>query len=377
VSEMKLTLEERDVPGRHFVEIRSGGRVVSRGNVLGVPTRIGGAVVRLGGIGGIFTTPALRRRGLNRRVMDRLVAWMTEQQFELSALWGIDDYYHRFGYVPCMPGDTVFVVDAGTPLKTDGALRMRRMRRSDAPAMVRLYSAQTAGFTGAAVRERGRWRGFRHGRRYHHQPDAVTVAVDGSGRVAGYCARERIKDELVVCESIGRDPACCRALLAHLTRVARRNGLRRVALHLPLDAMMADLCRTLTCTVRTGFRRNGGGMARIIDQPALLGTLAPEFTRRLAGPNRLKWTGRLRVRTELGTDDLVVRRGAVTRSEPSGRADAWLRLSGQALTQLVYGFRGAESVLVEQRPRPGRTARELAAALFPRTWAYTWWPDRY
>jgi len=377
VNEAAPVLYERDQPGRHFVELRLDGRAVSHGNVLEVPTRIGSAVVTLGGIGGVFTTPPRRNKGYNRRVMERLVEWMAEQRYDLSALWGIEDYYHRFGYAPCMPTDRLLLLCVRTPAERNRALRVRRMRKADFPAAARLYEGVNAGRTGTAVRRPGTWSGFRHGSRYRARPDAVVVAEDGRGRLVGYAAYERVKRELLVCEAIGRDTRACETLLARLLGVARRNKLHQVVLHQPPGTAMGDVCRKFDCKVHTGFSRNGGGMARVVDQTSLLRKLAPELTRRLRASACRRRRARIRIRTELGADDLVAGRGMVRWSALDGRAGLRLRMPHQALAQLVCGYRAASGVLAEQGLRLSREEGRLVDALFPRDWYYTWWPDRY
>ncbi len=372
-------LHETDSPRRHLVELLLDGEQVSRASVVDVPTRIGSVEVRLGGIGGVFTAEAHRMKGYNSRVLRRCIEWMTDEtDYDLSALFGIWNYYQRFGYVACMPAGPSFLLGVKSPVRPNRPLKVRPLRRADLPAVLRLYAAENARRTGSAIRRAKDWKGFPQGAGHKAEPTAV-VAVDARGRVVGYLVHSCHDEGLVAAEAAGRDADACRALLAHCLRVAERRGQERLRLHLPPDSAMADVCRAEGCEFTVGFHKGGGPMGRIIHQRSLLRKLAPDFARRLACSECAGWTGVVEIDTDLGCDRLAVRRGCVRSVPPRmrSRPDIRLCIPQQALTQLVFGYRRAAELLCAHGCRLSADQVNVIDALFPVGWAYTWWPDRY
>src|SRR5688500_988060 len=83
-------------------ELMVGGEAVSHLWVQHLRMRVGSAVVRMGGIAGVGTERAHRMKGLSRRVMENSTRWMEAEGFDCATLFGIRDFYDKFGYAPCM-----------------------------------------------------------------------------------------------------------------------------------------------------------------------------------------------------------------------------------------------------------------------------------
>lgn len=372
-------LNEVDTPRRHVVELLLNGEQISRASVVDVPTRIGTAEVRLGGIAGVFTAEPHRMKGYSARVLCRCIEWMiNETDYDVSALFGIWHYYHRFGYAACMPAEPSFVLSVKSPVQPNRPMKVRTLRKADLPAVLRLYAAENATRTGSTIRRAKTWKGFPKGAAHKAEP-TVVVAVDARDRVAGYIVHSCHDEGIVVAEAAGRDADACRALLAHCLRAAAQHGQERLRLNLPPDSAMADVCRAEGCEFSVGFYKNGGPMGRIIHQSQLLRKLEHEFARRIACSECAVWTGVIEIATDLGRDWLAVHRGRVHCVPPreDRQADILLRIPQQALTQLVFGYRRAAELLCAHRCRLSAAQINVVDALFPVGWAYTWWPDRY
>ncbi|MFH1567284.1 MAG: GNAT family N-acetyltransferase, partial [Gemmatimonadota bacterium] len=84
-----MELRETKVPKGWKVEFVHEGVSVSRAWVVDRQMRIGAAVLRVGGIGGVGTEEEYRRRGLARQVLERCVELMTREGYDASFLFGI------------------------------------------------------------------------------------------------------------------------------------------------------------------------------------------------------------------------------------------------------------------------------------------------
>jgi predicted N-acetyltransferase YhbS len=75
------------------------GRVLTHWAVMDYNMRIGRARVRVAGIGSVATHGDYRRRGLMAKTATASINRLRDHGYDLSILFGIDDFYHRFGYV--------------------------------------------------------------------------------------------------------------------------------------------------------------------------------------------------------------------------------------------------------------------------------------
>ena len=84
------------------VELFDGERSISWCSLADCRMRIGESVVAMGGIGGVGTLPEFRRKGYSRQVMEAAIAVMEREKYAISFLHGIQEFYHRFGFITCM-----------------------------------------------------------------------------------------------------------------------------------------------------------------------------------------------------------------------------------------------------------------------------------
>ena len=78
--------------------IRENGKI--KGCVCIYPAHIqwDDAVLKIGGIGGVSTHPESRGRGYARMLLDDCINVMTEEDYDVSILWGIRKLYQKFGW---------------------------------------------------------------------------------------------------------------------------------------------------------------------------------------------------------------------------------------------------------------------------------------
>ena len=95
--------------GTSNVLLQLDGRQVSRVVIVPMLMRIGAAVVRMDGIGGVGTEEEFRNRGYSRRVMESAVQQMQRGDAALSTLFGIQDFYQKFGYETTGPEYSVIL----------------------------------------------------------------------------------------------------------------------------------------------------------------------------------------------------------------------------------------------------------------------------
>lgn len=359
--------------------------------------RIGCAEVRMAGIGGVWTEPEHRRQGYMRQVMDRTVEFMADEGFDVSLLFGIVDFYPRWGYATTIPRHELSIA-TDRAVRAAGTLAARPFEVGDMPRILRIYNRCNALRTGSVVRRPATWpeRQFPKGTRFSTRVDLFVVENERDA-IVGYWAVDTahvdrdtgevhpITDAVRVAEVNATDERAFDTVLAELGQRATARGVKRIECRVPVDHPFALHCRSFGGELTLSTAPDGGAMMRIIDLDGLLGALEDELSRRVAGRGL---SGTLRVETDLGGFGITVSDRSARICSRLSDPDYSVRLQQWQLMQLLMGYRTLEDALADPReaafapdrtpptgPGTPRALSELGAALFPPHHSYCWRPD--
>ncbi len=331
--------------------------------------RLGAALLRVAGIGDVATHPSHRKRGLMRTLFAHVNRFMRDEGYDLSLLFGIPNFYTKFGFITAASMDWL-MVPRSQLAELRATHRGRRARGADAEAVRRLHLADLAVRDGAMARWGGVWA------RRACREKWCRIVEDARGRPVAYWRGEARSDDTFVLTdvSLGRRPdrGLVASVLADLAKAAKACEKPRVRLDLPAAHPIGRFLLADGCEVYRGIGHRGGAMARIVGLEGLCRRMAPEWQRLLAS-----WDGRLRLRTDIGAVDLLISRGKLTVGPPTGRTPAVITASQANLCRLVLGFHApsAAAALGEARITPA--AVPLADALFPLRSPAFFIPDRF
>ena len=377
-----MSVEERDIEikvrpeGRTFaVRLFYRGEHVSGLWIHDLTVHFGrGVRLRMGGIGGVGTKEEYRMRGFARRVMEFSNRWMLENGFDIAALFGIRDFYERWGYAPALP-EFWLAVDVRY-LPDEPKLKVVPYSDEHREAVVELYERNNEGRMCSVVRAVEFWRGFSKGTSFRVEADPV-VLLDGEGKVRGYISFDATGERTNVAEVGYSDGSVFESMAAAMRRRAEGRGHGEVWLAIPPDHPFAIYLRRFGCRASATFNRSGGGMMRIINLKTTFDRMAPELERRLKRSGMWGWEGEFYVKTDIGTLRLRVSRGRV-KAEPTDKAgDERLELPQSKLTQLLVGYRTVEDLSLDDDVFVSPGLIPLLSALFPPLNPYIWWSDRF
>ena len=352
------------------VDLFDGERSISWCSIVDRRMRIGESVVAMGGIGGVGTLPEFRRKGYSRQVMEAAMAVMGRERHGVSFLHGIQEFYHRFGYVTCM-AEHELSLDTRDAERCGRGAKTRRLKTGDLPPIARLYNRDNAGRTGSAVRDPRRWRGFRKGT-WWSTPAATQLVVDGRDRIIGYVVYDDVGTCCRAAEVVGRGKLVFATILDFLARRAVKLRLERVYVNVPADHPFAIYCREFGLRLHTMYPRNEKAMGRIVDFRTCIDSVIPTLARRWGRDERGL---RLCIRTDIGggtlswQDEQLVLTGDLHRS--------CVRLNQEHLMQLLMGYVRPSDLSGLGRMTAPSSARDLLERLFPLQHAQLWWPDRF
>jgi GNAT superfamily N-acetyltransferase len=341
--------------------------------------RLCGAEVVMGGVAGVVTHPAHRQKGLGATMMRAAVARMREERYPVSILFGVPDFYNRFGYVPVLPTYTLTVTTRNAERVAVGAAKVRAATAGDGEALVALYERANAARSGTLRRrDAGRlelavrpdtdhW--WTHVRR--------ALVAETGGEPAGYVllhgnpAQLRVLEVAVPGEHV---ETAGLALVDALAKDAVERRLGEIQLPLPPDEPLAQLLRWAGCKVEVSYPANGGGMGRITHLDALAEAIGPALAERAAG----LWEDRTPASLELVMTAQL--------SEPEEWATVGLGGSGpalrvalpqQQLLQLLMGYQGIDAL--RRRFPEACEERDVAAlrGLLPEGSPHMWSFDHF
>lgn len=299
---------------------RCDGKLVTHWGIWDYTCRVGGCGLRVAGVGAVACHRDYQKRGLITKTLRESLAVLDEAGYDLTTLFGIPDFYHRFGYTRGWEAPS-YRVDLGQLPEEKPDARPRKLRPQNADQRVDIYNRQFAGLTGTAVRPT-------------FDDDVMASRaeayewLDGEGKVAGWVSHrgEEIVDH-------GGD---AQQVLRVVAQLARKHHWHEVRFsHLHHECEMARLLRGRRCRVEKTYQKSGGPMVKIVNLPAAMGKIAPELTRRLAGSAMAGFSGELALRCGDAACNLQIAKGKV-QVGPAGTSRHSVS-GGDELAQLVLG----------------------------------------
>ncbi|MCK4283506.1 MAG: GNAT family N-acetyltransferase [Candidatus Brocadiae bacterium] len=357
--------------GRHLVV---HGESVSRLSVLDASIWLLGVEIRMGGIGAVGTKREHRMKGYARRLLEDTVQYMTALGCDVSMLFGISDFYNKFGFISCLPDhrSSIATRDAEGAAEGAGAYTTRPVEQEDLPWIVGLYNGRNRRRPAALVREEEFFTGFREGSAYGVEADAFVMQNEDGERI-GYAAFDDSRTAVNVVEVNVADWAAHWSFLHEFAKMAVERRCGEVQLHMASDDPFVRFARRYGCNTQIGYRRMGGGMMRILNQDTLFRKLQPALQERVA---RSPLAGRpttVGLETDLATTELHFN-GA----PEADQTRRWrVKLGQDKLMQLVVGYRAADDLLADPDVTAEGDVRALLEVLFGGLSPYVWRVDTF
>jgi hypothetical protein len=332
--------------------------------------RIGDVPVRTGGIGAVETQRTHRRKGYARKVLEDSGAFMAEDGFDVSLLFGISDFYPKFGYAVCM-------ADCSLSLRTAHAERASAhfpfapAEESDRQSVLGLYESTNSSRTGSLVRREDRWKGPMWAPGWADGPRCF-AAKDAKGALEAYVILADDDERTRAIEFAARSREGYEAVVRFLAddAVAKRAG--RVSVLCPCDHPFIDVASRFGMRLELERHHCGGAMGKIVNQRRLFEKLLPLFSRRLGSSGLGGGKFAVSVSTELGRTTIGFD-GQVASLDESASAES-CEIGAGGLMQMVMGY--CDAVAAGAR-FGGEVALEAVGALFPRQEAHMWHPDHF
>ena len=348
---------------------------VSRLWLIEYQMRFGSAQLKMGGIAGVGTNEEHRNKGFSRHVMEDSTAFMTENGFDVAMLFGIPNFYPKFGYATVIP-ETWIHLETEEAQAAVSTYQIRKFEKDDAPEILSLYAANNAERTGTPLRDETHWKKFKMGSTFRVDADPYVV-LDKDNEIVGYFVCDDTEENCTLCDIGFQDRTIFETIVRFLADRAKRIGAAQIQCHIPADHPFAIFCRRYGCRTHTNTPKNSAGMMRIINQSSTLKGISSELEKRLQRAAHLsEWSGKIRISTDLGQDCLEIDRCRVAHT--NSRANAfYLEIPQDKLIQLIMGRRSIRDLTVEPDVSVSEGVIPVLDTLFPLGYPHVWWPDRF
>lgn len=331
--------------------------------------RIGEARLKTGGFGWVTTAARHRHKGICRALINDTLDYMRQNNFHVSMLFGIPDFYHRFAFTTTL-ADYGIVFDVSQVLTlTPVTLRVREAKPGDIPAIQRIHNSNDTDVACSLLRSSG------HLTNKWGRDKGIRVLTNSQGKVMAYFAARRESDHLRVTEVGVADGADCREILGACARLAGAEALGRIRFLVPPPHLFARYLLRYRSIHEMQVFRDSGGMMAFVNVPETLESMIPEWENLLAR-SALR-DSRIEVTLVLGRTYLRIRanRGAIDVAQSMGTNKVGLDLA--ELMHLVTGYSYLQDILTQRRRVLTEKAREFLAVIFPKRCPYVWPFDRF
>ena len=348
---------------------------VSRLMLIEYQMRFGSAQLKMGGIAGVGTNEAHRNKGYSRHVMEDSTAFMIENGFDVAMLFGIPNFYPKFGYATVLSETWIYLgteeAQAAVP-----TYQIRKFAKSDAPKILSLYATNNAERTGTPLRDETHWKEFKMGSAFGVVADPYVVLDEGN-KVIGYFVCDDTDENCILCDIGFQERTIFETVIHFLVDRAKHIGAAQIQCHIPADHPFTIFCRRYGCRTNTDNSKNRGGMMRIINQSSTLKRITSELEKRLRCSAYLsQWSGKILISTDLGQDCLKIDHGHITYTNNQANA-FYLETPQDKLIQLMMGRRSIKDLTIDPDVSVTDGIIPVLETLFPLGHPHVWWPDRF
>jgi len=349
----------------HVLIIRKNGQIISQVTIFERPLRFGPAIVKLAGIGDVLTIPECRGKGYSGHLMNVAMEYMKNNRFDLTMLFGIPNYYHKFGYIEAMNFYQLELFN--TNLKLDQSKYfVREFTPDDLPAMLQLYQANIRHCHLVVDRT------VKYLQSKVIHPAHLIILTDSANRLVGYAnVWDPISNRFTVIEAISENQEVSWVLLSEILKRKPDTDPSvtiKMSPHIPFVRHIRGLGSELR--IRYFREGEGKGMLAIIDLCQLMQKLKPLLNARLAASRFYHFSGRLEIQSQQSIE-LLFENGILQTCKPAPKPStvrSGLVADFRYFTRNLIGYWSIQDLLNQSSASiSDKLSLDLLEILFPET----------
>jgi predicted N-acetyltransferase YhbS len=342
--------------------------------------RVGAARLPTGCIGAVVTHPAYRHQGVATALMHDAIGYAFAHHYALLLLEGIPKFYDRYGYIDIFDLSIQEINRAAILAQSPVTYTIRPATLDDAASVLALYERHYGPYTGSFTRAVEQQI---HRLQYRSPDNPLLLAMNPAGHIQAYLSLQR-DDRAQAQEFVADTWTAALSLLQHHAQLFDGpDAPAALRYHMPLMSPLVQwMIDSLEVPDTSHWKhppeiwavrsesyhhRNAAWMARLAHLPTLLQAMLPEWQARWQR-SLAHWSGD--VPLIIGEEAYILHidgnelRLVEHTGQSSTAADA-IRLTPQAFTQLVFGYRLVSQAVPQEEHLLQSDVLSVLNVLFP------------
>jgi hypothetical protein len=302
--------------------------------------------------------------------MTDTLRYMQEQRYHVSMLFGVSEFYRRWGFAPVLAEHTTDM-DVTTVEMPHQRLpfKMRPAKPGDIQAMQKMHAFNDADTACSLIRTQA------HLANKWKQWESVRVLTDGRGKLAAYFRGVEAGSVYTIDEVGVADTEACEGVGHAAVQIAGKAGLERVRLAIPPGHPIIRHLQQYSIQRGMPTSRDTNGMMAFANLGEALESLIPEWESRLIQTPPASHHAEVTISVGRTAWRVRAHRGAVDVSP--GLGSNKVGVSAQELIQLTAGCVDLDEVLTTKRRIVNAEGLALLHMMFPKRFPYVWALDRF
>jgi predicted acetyltransferase len=331
--------------------------------------RLGEARLKTGGFGWVTTSTRHRNRGICRSLMLDALHYMRNHGYHVSMLFGIPNFYHRFGFTTVLANQSIRLDVAEAATAAQKVIRHRPAKPGDLNAIQKIHNANDVDVACSIIRSAA------HMTNRWDRLKTLQVLTNDNGKVTAYILPRTTREHFAVDEIGVTDEPSCHAVLAYCARRAKEEAVGSIQFMVPPPHPFARYLLQFRSSHEMQIVREEGGMMAFVNIGETLEHLIPEWENLLTASRVRDYRTEVTLLVDKTPYCVRANKGAMDVSAGAGRNK--LSVSAPDLMHLVTGYRYLDDILGKTRRMMTPEARELLSVIFPKRTPYVWMYDRF
>jgi predicted acetyltransferase len=327
---------------KDFFVVKRLGMIVAALNLIPSKWTIGGILLKVAELGCVATLPKYRHKGLQRMLMEEYHKQVLKQEYDLSAIEGIPNYYRQFGYEYALPllEETRIRLDQIPDYESRHTIRP--FTSDDVPKAMRLLDHTQRKLYVHTVRERDIWK-MQQETKMISEYEYEGYAVEEDGKMIAYfrISENPAEKQLFLREITDVDQTTAQSTLRFLKGEGKKRKLETLAAMISYHEPFTEQVVAIGGTKQTPY----AWQMRVTDYVKMFRKLTPLLEKRLASSTFCRLTEKVNFNFYQYTIQLTIEDGKiknVQRLETS--EDRMIRADPLVFTQLLLGYRSREEL---------------------------------
>ncbi len=331
--------------------------------------RIGEARLKMGGFGWVAVDDAFRKQGVATLMIDDALAYMRGHNYHVSMLFGIVDFYHRFGFCTMLSGYLTSVDVLEAEQAEHKPYRVRLGKPGDIRAIHKLHNQDESEMACSIVRSTA------HITNQWERWKPVQVITDDQGKVRAYFLPRVGKNELLIEELGIAGHDACGALLHACSQLAIEHHAPQIRFAAPPNHPFLKYLLRYESKYEMHVKRNSHGMMAIVNLEETLESMIPEWENQLTRSALCQERVEITLLVDKKPCRVRANRGAIDIMPQSGENK--VSLENAEFIQLLCGYRYLDEILATKRRILTQSGRTLLEVLFPKRTPFVWPVDLF